>query len=413
MIQEFSIENTFSIKNRQTISFEAVGDTDDELHCIDINGTKLLKLAGIYGANAAGKSNILKAFNYYIWFILNAFSHLKPDGGTGLVPFVFDKTLFKYGSFEITFYINSVRYQYSLVLNTVRVISESLIYDNLGNTEIIFTRKSIENDPRVGIYNWFFGNSIYIASIEIPQKMTRPNTTFLNTAAQLNINFLKDIYQYFSEMYMDLVVPFDQKLYIYTADQLEKDEKSKKEIVSLLKIADLGINDVYLEEILVSNENLIPLKNYSKDNKSMAISFLHDYNNFKIQIPYQLESRGTQRLFELAGPLVELIHGNKFLLIDEIESSLHDDLLEFFISTFLKNNSHSQLLFTTHNQDLLDSKLLRDDEIWFVQKGEDGGSEFYSLTDFEGVKQGISRRKLYKAGKFGALPIISDWNGGV
>jgi AAA15 family ATPase/GTPase len=103
---------------------------------------------------------------------------------------------------------------------------------------------------------------------------------------------------------------------------------------------------------------------------------------------------------------LDCINSEKNLFIDEIETSLHDDLLEFFITTFLNNSKKSQILFTTHNQDLLDSDLLVDDEVWFVEKNKSGGSELFSLLEFEDVPEGVSRRSLYKAGAFGAKPFI-------
>jgi AAA15 family ATPase/GTPase len=126
-------------------------------------------------------------------------------------------------------------------------------------------------------------------------------------------------------------------------------------------------------------------------------------------LPFDYESDGTQRLFTLAEPLLRLIHGHTFLAVDEIETSLHDDLLEFFVSAFLNNSTQSQLLFTTHNQSLLDSELLSNDEIWFVQKDKTGDSEVFSLAEFKDIPSGVSRRKLYKAGTFGALPFISTY----
>ena len=144
-------------------------------------------------------------------------------------------------------------------------------------------------------------------------------------------------------------------------------------------------------------------------NRIEKIAFSHIYDEKNYTLPFSAESMGTRRLFELAGPLLDCIHHEKNIFIDEIESSLHDDLLFFFISTFLENTRESQLLFTTHNQNLLDSDLLRNDEIWFVQKDNSGESGFFSLAEFKDVPENVSRRDLYKAGAFGALPRTSKF----
>ncbi|MDR1747475.1 MAG: ATP-binding protein, partial [Spirochaetaceae bacterium] len=128
------------------------------------------------------------------------------------------------------------------------------------------------------------------------------------------------------------------------------------------------------------------------------------------ELPLNQESRGTQRFFELAGPLFELLQSPRLLCIDELESSLHQELTEFFLKTFLENSTCSQMLFTTHNLDLLDSELLTDDGIWFAEKAEDGGSTYSSIVEYKGIRKETSRKKLYKAGKFGAIPFISDFS---
>jgi AAA15 family ATPase/GTPase len=140
------------------------------------------------------------------------------------------------------------------------------------------------------------------------------------------------------------------------------------------------------------------------------IRFSHQYAE-RFTLSLFEESNGTQRIFELAGPLFEILDSNKFLCIDEIEMSLHEELLEYFLKTFLRNSRGSQIMFTTHNQDLLDSDILRNDEIWFVEKDKTGGSGLFSLIEFKDVPEDVSRKRLYKAGGFGAMPLILHHEG--
>jgi AAA15 family ATPase/GTPase len=403
MIQEFSIENTFSIKTRQTISFEAAGDTDD-LHCINAGGKKLLKLAAIYGANASGKSNIIKAFDFYMDFILNSFASLKPKASIPFTPFLFDdKNQKSYGNFEIVFYINNsltntdIQYTYYIELNSDHVQQERLI-QNMGGVEtLIYERHLNATDNTYNYkYNMLVAETDQLNHIA---QMTRYNASFISTSAQLNFAFLGIIHQHLD----NLVIMGDKSQLGYTSNILLQNHSRIpiEDVVNILKKASVDVDDI---EINFIKESGVP------DFNKREIYFSHKYKK-SYSLAYLDESKGTQQIFELSGLLLDGINGTKALFIDEIESSLHDDLLEFFISTFLNNSTQSQLLFTTHNQNLLDSDLLSNDEIWFVQKDETGGSELFSLVEFKDIPPDVSRRKLYKAGAFGALPFIRTFTG--
>jgi AAA15 family ATPase/GTPase len=238
--------------------------------------------------------------------------------------------------------------------------------------------------------------------------MTRSNASFLNTAAQFNHPQLMKIHQYLADMMLPAITP-STRGFLRTTNLLEKDVKAKDEITQLLDKADVGLKDVIIEHKDIKEVTLAG-RSFKTAGPSTSVYFSHHYDD-DVPLPFNDESDGTQRLFTLAGPLMRLIHEHAFLAIDEIEISLHDDLLDFFISTFLNNSAQSQLLFTTHNQSLLDSELLSNDEIWFVQKDKTGGSEFFSLAEFKDIPSNVSRRKLYKAGTFGALPFISTYTG--
>ena len=141
------------------------------------------------------------------------------------------------------------------------------------------------------------------------------------------------------------------------------------------------------------------------ENIKRRATVIHEYNNKKYPLPLGWESSGTIRMLELVEPLVESSHSS-MTIIDELESSLHQDLVESFLRLFLELSNDSQLLFTTHNQDFLDSGLLLDDEVWFCGKTETGNSVYSSISDYPGIRKETSRKKLYQAGKFGALPNI-------
>jgi AAA15 family ATPase/GTPase len=413
MILEFSVENTYSIKDRQTISFEAVSDIDDG-HIINAGNKKLLKIAAVYGANASGKSNIIKAFDFYIQFMLDSFTALKPQEGIPFEPFFFTGNPGQSpGFFEIIFYVENTWYTYQIRLNREIVLYECLSAAGSDNETIIFSFNTLDNEHNYSEYDK-----------EI-LRFVRPNATFLSTAAQFNHPFLGKIYRYLRNTIITLGLS-ELALFDYTRNMLYNEHIRTGDINRLFVKA--GIDHIF--GILIENPTLTTAEkamtkaltgvmgklekiigqsfDFDTENGTKEIMFVHDYDK-KYILPFFSESMGTRRFFELAGPLLDCIHHEKNMFIDEIESSLHDDLLDFFIHAFIENAKESQLLFTTHNQNLLDSVLLRNDEVWFVQKDNNGESEFFSLAEFKDVPENVSRRELYKAGAFGALPRTSKF----
>ncbi|HQC27521.1 MAG TPA: ATP-binding protein [Treponemataceae bacterium] len=420
MIQELSITNTLSIKTKQTISFEASKNTkEDAVHYIDIGSTRLLKLAAIYGSNASGKTNFLKAVNFYFRFMLYAFSDLKPKEGISFIPFLFDsKTLQAPGVFDIVFFYDSIKYEYHLSLDAKCVHTESLYYSPKGQKKLIYNRtlKSNTTSSSSPLYNWKFGDTLSGNKTEI-SKMTRPNTTFLNTAAQLEQPELGAVYDALASNIMPIITSTTKGLMGYTIKLLENNAIYKKDILSLLEKADFGkIKDIIVEEREVpiafweklTTETKKDLSSINKKSTIKEVFISHKYDS-DYNLPLSNESAGTQRMLELAGPILKVIKNNYFICIDEIEASLHQELLEFLFVTFLENSKESQILFTTHNLDLLESELLLDDGIWFCEKEEDGGSVYTSLVEYKGIRKEASRKKLYNAGRFGAKPIISTF----
>jgi len=418
MIQEFSIENTLSIKTRQTISFEAVQDSnEDSLHYIQIGSTRLLKLAAIFGSNASGKSNMLKAVDFYLDFILSAFSDLKPKENTGFIPFSFDtETIKAPGSFDVTFFCDEIKYEYQLTLDSKCVHSEKLTYSPKGQKKLVYQRTCSDCTGNCDTlnYEWKWGDTLVGSKKKIAE-MTRPNTTFLNTAAQLEHPDLGKVYHSLRMSFMSTITPGTRGLMNFTIQRIEKNEGFKKDILNLLEKSDFGqIKDIVLKtrEVPSSFIDTLPdaakegLKNTEGKYVTKDLLLSHQYGKNYL-LPIAKESAGTQRLLELAGPLFEIIRNKHFICIDEIESSLHQELLEFILKTFLENSKESQILFTTHNLDLLDTEFILDDEVWFSEKDENGGSNYTGYVEFTGVRKGASRKKLYAAGKFGAKPIIS------
>lgn len=412
MILEFSVKNTFSIKDEQLISFEAADtiDTDESLHCIELAGKKFLKLACVYGANASGKTKIAEALTFYIHFMVRSFHSLQPTEKIHFIPFLFDSnTANEPGEFRLVFYAkdfeseNIIRYEYYVKLNEERVLEESLHYSPKGQKRLIFERSDI--------IKW--GTCVTGAKKTIAE-LTRDNCSVISSGAQAKHSIFLHIYNHFNERFKGMIDSSDNALSGYTAKRMEEDADFKKKVTQLLSFSDVGnITDISIKKQELPEEFIKSLpeevrNEFAKRGETPVIrnvSLVHHYQN-DIELPLAMESAGTQKIMELAAPLIDITQETSLCLIDELESSLHQELLEMFIQLFLESSSDSQLLFTSHNQELLDSGFLRDDEIWFCNKDSDGGSKYNSIADYTGIRKETSRKKLYKADKFGALPNV-------
>lgn len=412
MIQEFTIKNFKSIKNSMTFSFEATKDnTNIETHTVNIGNKKLLKYAMILGANASGKTNLLLGFDFYRDYIVNSFHDLKPSSKTGLSPFIFDeKTVKDSSSFSITFFIGEIKYEYTIMLNSDVILYEELYYAPKGQRKLLYIR----DVNKKNIYSW--GESLIGNRKEI-SKMTRTNIPFLTTAAQFNYPILIDVYNWFNNRCLSIELSNYEdfmKRSMNTISLIEQNEDMKDKVLDLLSQADLShINDVEIHKKEIDSSVFEyfsdKFKNEVINDKKPYINEIvlkHKYNETDNNLSLKNESKGTQRFFELCGPLIQLIESNLFLPIDELDTSLHQEVFNFFIETFLMRSNGSQILFTCHNLDILDSELVRKDQVWLCEKDDNTGESKYNcMSEFKGIRKGQSLRNYYLSGKFGAKPI--------
>lgn len=406
MILEFSVENTLSIREMQTISLEAVESaqrTDfDFNHIISVENAKILKLACIYGANASGKTNMLSALSYYLDFMTESFFNLKPNEPTGYIPFRFERNEeMECGRFNLVFFAplleNSdrfIKYTYDLRLTEKEVLEETLFVSPKGQRSLIFQREK-------NVVKW---GAVAKGSKKMAQSMLRSNSSMVSVGVQANIPILKHIYDYISKRLRTIDID-------YVIGKIEKDDGFKNKVIGLLKSTDFGsISDIHVE---TKNVDTVTLPESVKNEferrgekpQVKRTSFIHTYEGQDYSLPLHLESKGTSRILGIAGVL-SMVSDSVLVLEDELERSIHPDLVEAFLKLVLLISKDSQLIFTTHNTDLLESGLLRDDEVWFAYKTDKGNSVYSSISDFTGVRSETSRKKLYKAGKFGALPLI-------
>ena len=400
MIAEIKFKNMFSFRDETVFSFEADKSKNmASYHVVELSpDVKLLKVAIVYGANASGKSNIIKVCDFIKSFITH--TPLNKAEQISVVPFLLDKmTPSQVSEFSISFYIANKakinRYVYSVSLDRSHVAKESLVYYPSQQPATLFERTTEDNVSSIK-----FGQKVKV-STAVKEEITLkclPNMSVFAAYMQVNTNIteLEAVLHYLTERIMPAVTP-TASLNDY-AKKAVKEEAARTYILRYLQEADFNISNISPKE----QETQKGMVNYTMfQHKVSASSGAMDYYEF----PELFESDGTMRTFGLAAHIQKIMEKNAFLAIDEVEMSLHPKLIEYIIERFLKESEQAQLLLTTHYDGLLgEEDLLRKDNIWFTEKTAEGVSELYPLTDFKGLNRISSLQKAYKFGKFGAIP---------
>lgn len=425
MILEFKIKNYLSFKDEVMFSFEATADTKlEEFHVKEVvPGVRILKLGIVYGANASGKSNLLRAFEFLrdFWFTTTE----SKDDETGVIPFLLDaNTPKEVSEFKLVFFVDQTKYVYSLEINEQYVSSERLDFYPGVQPANVFERKQVNNISEI-----VFGPKVKVSQIakdEISIKCL-PNMSVLAAYKQVNtrIKELEPAADWMINHFMPSIET-GTRLAGFTEGLISEDQDAKDKILKFLQKADFNISAINTEEIKeeITDEFLnkikelnIPKKELEKLQKERVIrsiktSFEHeiineDQSKIYRTLPIKLQSDGTIRVFGLSGAILTTLKKNAFLAIDEIESKLHPRLVEYVIERFLRESDRAQLLVTTHYDGLLDEDdLLRKDSVWFTEKKGDASTSLFSLADFNAVNRITSIQKAYKYGKFGAIPNI-------
>ena len=251
--------------------------------------------------------------------------------------------------------------------------------------------------------NIVWGNSVKGAKKSL-EDIIVPNCTVISASSKTNLTILKDVFTYVVSRFNGYIGVYSDGVSQDLLKKLDEDEAFNRKATGFLSFADFGsISDVKIRTI--KKEPVNSDISDKEQNITRRATVFHHYNGKDYPLPLGFESSGTLRMLDLVEPLVDSC-STSMAIIDEVESSLHQDLIETFLRLFLELSTTSQILFTTHNQELLDSGLLIDDEIWFCSKTNNGNSVYDSISDYTGLRKETSRKKLYQAGKFGALPNI-------
>lgn len=411
MLIQFSVTNFLSFRDEVILSLSTNKDDSHKENLLSYKNERILPSVAIYGANAAGKSNLHKAMSAAIRMIRSS-NNLQIDQPLMITPFLLDENSRNNKTkFEFIYVYNGIKYEYGFVLDTQYVWEEYLYEYRSSKPSMIFERSNI--------------NTYRFTSKSKPQlsKIVDKNTSnklFLATATSWNSDLTKDAYMWFSNM----VDTYDsQNLEELMFKEFEKNDDSLNEfMLHLLQKADINITNFNYEknkqdanQILMDIEDFINLRfkdsGILKQPKIMTShQVIENGKKQEYELNYFDESNGTKRLFTYGPVLKNALENGKTIIIDEIDNALHPAMTKSLIEMFQNpniNKKSAQLIFNTHEISLLDLNLFRRDQIYFVEKdNKTGVSDLYSLDDFS-PRKSENIQKGYLQGRYGAMPVVN------
>ena len=417
MLLEFLVENFRSI--REEARFSLVATTKkDEIHEDNVirpnlaEGVKsipLLRSAALYGPNAGGKSNLIKALGTMQEIVITSSQNLET---LPITPFKFSSEASKAPSvFEVTIFAEGVRYQYGFSATSLAIHEEWLFAFPKGRVQTWFER-SISAE---GEYDYRFSDKL-IGDKDVWKRATRPNALFLSTAIQLNSQQLQPVFNWFANK---LRVAGIRGWSPHFSIEWCQDNNRKSQVLDFLRAADFAISDIHVNEEEFSPDSLpskLPvharkfLEYELQGKKGFRVTTFHqsDSGNL-VDLGLREESDGTKKMFNFAGPWLDSLEKGHVLFIDELHDSLHPLLVKFLVQLFHSNDSNpnqAQLVFSTHETSILSQEIFRRDQIWFCERDEMQNTKLYSLAEFSPRKGVENLERGYPSGRYGALPFV-------
>ena len=381
MVLEIRLSNMFSFRDEVTLDLQAAKiqtkkARELEGNLFSVDGEKILKSVALFGANASGKSNVIKAIRACVNMVRSSHNY-NVDTRFAISPFKFEDYANKPSSFYIRFLLNGVEYEYSFSFMHDEIITETLYYYPNGRKSLVFSRDESRGTEKKDIYEF---KTVIKRPFDVADN-TSKKTLYISRASQMDREIAQKIFLFFCN---DIVLDY-QVANIDSLDNLFKERK--EQMLEALRTADSDIIDFKIQNNAITT--------FHRTNPSVAFDFETE------------ESEGTKTLFRMMVRMIGIIHEGKMLLVDEIDNSLHTQLVEFVIGMF-NHSDHAQLIYTTHNTHLLNTDFQRRDQVYFVNKREDGSSDLYSLFDFKDSRDTLDMEKAYLQGRFDAIPTISN-----
>lgn len=429
MLIQFDVGNYKSFKDVVTFSMvaaqiKAKDKRLDENNVFKVNDElSLLKSTAIYGANASGKSNFISAARFMKQFVLGSSKDTQADEAIPVEPFRLNTdTACQPSFFEMVFIIDSRRYRYGFEVTPEKVVAEWLYHVPTIREAKLFERR----DGKIEVPVAFKEGKDLIDK-------TRDNALFLSVAAQFNGVISKKILQWFKHLGIISGLA-DMGLRVYTVETFDNN-KYRDEILRLVKKLDVGVEDIQLRKspLALPLADKVPdefkgliksliglneeLKKISPGSEQTDILTIHQKFNADGQIAgvelfdiNDNESEGTNKIFSMAGPLVDTLKNGKVLLVDKLDARLHPLVTRAIINLFNSNETNpqnAQLIFATHDTNLLSKDLFRRDQIWFAEKDRFSATHLYSLVEYK-VRNDASFESDYIQGRYGAIPFIGN-----
>ncbi len=412
MLIGFSFKNFASFRQETVFSMLASKGTEYiETNSFEYGNERLLKSALIYGPNGSGKTNWIKALKFMQQMVFRSVIDKNMLKKNDTFKF-YDKSNLEETMFEVSFIQSGIIYEYGFSILNEEIVEEWL-YRKIKRRSLLFKRNSPDwKDIKL------YGE---MKKAEKIKDFTRKDSLFLTAATMFNIQITEDISEWFSNLY---ILGGNFNTPALTLEYMENSNKNKNKILEQLKIADLGIQDFTykLEDLDVNNDHLKSFNENIPENIKVDINvkrrsfdlntnhYIYDNDKNKvsdIELPFEkYQSKGTIKLFEILGPILDTLEGGKILIIDEIDSRLHSGIVTYILGLFNsidRNPKNGQLICNTHNILLLDEEIRRD-QVWFIQKDKYGESELYCLDDFKDVRKDDLKLKKYLLGVYGAIP---------
>lgn len=419
MLVEFRVQNFRSLRDEQLLSMVASKDKVMlETNAVETGLSAVphvLKSSVIYGANASGKSNLIKALQYMRDVVLQS-AAIPPGQLFNVKPFLLDEdSAASPVEFEVTFLLGKIRYQYGFTMNAERILSEYLLVYKAFKPQRWFERRF---DDDTGQDSYEFGSGLK-GTKQVWEKATRSNALFLSMAVQLNSEGLRPVYDWFAKK---LVIFNEQEqLNSRFTVQMLKQPDSRKQICDFLQAADISISDIDVQTRKVPGQALhVDMVADKTELKSEQVEqhqllFSHVTEQGKAVFELADESSGTRNLLFLAGPVLDILQKGCVLVVDELDTSLHSLLVHELVRLFHRNEINqgdAQLIFSTHDTSLLDAPdLLRRDQIWLVEKDVQQASMLVALSEFSPRKNEALERG-YLMGRYGGIPFVHERIGG-
>lgn len=419
MLVEFSITNFRSIRQKQSLSLVATADREHEASNVVLDIApgvdRLLKCAVIYGANAAGKSNLLLGLDLLQDMVIGSATEASKGTRAKIKPYrLANSSINEPSTFEVVFVTGGVKYQYGFSANTQRVVEEWLYAFPEKRAQLWFHRV---RDSQSLDYVWKFGTSLK-GPKQIWSSSTKDGALLLSVAGQLKSEQLQIVYDWFEDYLRVLMTgeltPNFSKRQLITPEY-------RDQIKQFMRACDIEFDDIAVRDKSPDKEQLelisrmLPVEGREslmsiliEDESSEVVISRKDDSGEPVWFQYDEESRGTRKLFEYAGPLIDTLRSGYVMVVDELNNSMHPLLAREIIRLVNSrdaNKSNAQLIVVTHSTSMLDLGLLRRDQIWFAEKNA-GATEFYPLTDFKPRKD-VSLAKGYLQGRYGAIPYLA------